>query len=382
MQDEVFATVQKYLAGPFRQLGGGNVLTKCPFHKGGEEAKPSFSINIQTGLFHCFTGGCNVAGGIQYLLHLLGLPRDRIDAELAGIRPILEKNRETYLLEKQNVFKNNNPFKADAILPESILGVYEWAPQKLINDGFDVNLLRDLEIGFDKNQERIMYPLRDLYGNLAGFSGGAQHAWQQPKYHVYQGRRKVDNRWVDGDFGKWFDDEFPEYKCENHDFLWNFHRVYPRVLGMSDPNATVFIVEGFKACMWMLQAGYANTVALMGSYISERQQMMLHRLNTNVVLFLDNDRAGREASVWVGEHLWLPMRGRVSVVLYPQEDAGENTQPDDYYPETIHQLVQQRVPHSQFASWMMQQNAELKTKIERKRRKHHGNQRIPPFSGD
>lgn len=380
MQDEVFATVQKYLAGPFRHVGGGNVLTKCPFHKGGQEFKPSFSINLTQGIFHCFT--CHVAGGIQYLLHLLGLPRSRIDAELAGIRPILEKNRETYLLEKKNVFKGNNPFKADSILPESILGVYEWAPLKLIQDGFDVGLLRDLEIGFDKNQERIMYPLRDLYGNLAGFSGGAQHPWQQPKYHVYQGRRKVENRWVDGDFGKWFDEEFPEYKCENHDFLWNFHRVYPRILGMSDPNATVFIVEGFKACMWMLQAGYENTVALMGSYISERQQMMLHRLNTNVVLFLDNDKAGREATVWVGEHLWLPMRGRVSVVLYPQEDAGENTQPDDYYPETIHQLVSQRVPHSQFARWMMQQDAVLKTKIERKRRNQNGNQRIPSLSGD
>lgn len=370
MQDQVFATIQKHMAGPFRRLGGGNVLTKCPFHKGGEEFKPSFSINLDLAIFHCFT--CHVAGGISYLLTLLGLPRERIDAELAGIRPLLEKNRETYLLEKQNVFKGKDPFKAEYVLPESILGVYEWAPTKLVEAGFDMGLLKDLEIGFDKVGERIMYPLRDLYGNLAGFSGGAQHPWQQPKYSVYQGRRKVENRWVKGDFGQWFDDQFPDYRCENHDFLWNFNRVYPRLIdAVSDPTATVYIVEGFKACMWLLQAGYMNTAALMGSYISDLQQMMLHRLNVNVVLFLDNDRAGREAAVWIGELLWRPMHGRVTVVQYPDED--EDTQPDDYFPDGIHQMVQQRVSFSQYVQRETSRNPVLKQKLERKRRYPNGN---------
>lgn len=360
------------MAGPFRHVGDGNVLTKCPFHKGGQEYKPSFSINLEKALFHCFT--CHVAGSINYLLKLLGLSREQIDSELSIIRPLLEKNAETHRLEKQNFFRQTDPFKADYILPEKVLGVYEWAPMQLIEKGFNEALLRDLEIGFDRRGERIMYPLRDLYGNLAGFSGGASKPEQQPKYNVYQGRRQVRDlngrmRTVQGDFGDWFDQEFPDYRCENHDFLWNYNRVYPRVLsmGMSDPNATVVIVEGFKACMWMLQAGYLNTVALMGSYISERQQMMLHRLNANVVLFLDNDKAGKEASVWVGEYLWKPMRGRVSVVTYPPEDDGENTQPDDYTPEGIHQMLQCRVPFYQYAQQQTSKNAVLRDKLEKKR---------------
>ncbi len=355
------------MAGPFRHVGDGNVLTKCPFHKGGQEYKPSFSINLEKALFHCFT--CHVAGSINYLLKLLGLSRERIETELAVIRPLLEKNAETHRLEKQNFFQQRDPFKADFILPETILGVYEWAPLQLIQKGFNETLLKDLEIGFDRKGERVMYPLRDVYGNLAGFSGGASKPEQQPKYSVYQGRRLVNGRAVPGDYGDWFDKEFPAYRCENHDFLWNYNRVYPRILsmGMSDPNATVVIVEGFKACMWMLQAGYLNTVALMGSYISDRQQMLLHRLNANVVLFLDNDKAGREASVWVGEYLWRPMRGRVSVVTYPQEDAGENTQPDDYTPEGIHHMIHSRIPYPQYAAQQMAKNAELKLKLEKKR---------------
>lgn len=367
MRDQVFATIQRHMAGPFRPVGGGNVLTKCPFHKGGQEYKPSFSINLEKAVFHCFT--CHVAGPIGYLLHLLGIPRELIDNELSVIRPLLERNAETIRLEKQNFFKQNDPFKSDYTLPESILGVYEWAPTQLIERGFSEVLLKDLEIGFDRNGERIMYPLRDLYGNLAGFSGGASRPDQQPKYSVYQGRRKVNGRFVPSDFGPWFDEQFPDYRCENHDFLWNYHRVYPRILsmGMSDPNATVVIVEGFKACMWMLQAGFINTVALMGSYISDRQQMMLHRLNANIVLFLDNDKAGREAAVWVGEHLWKPMKGRVSVVTYPPEDEQDNTQPDDYEPEGLIQMVQERMPFQRYAAQQMAKNAELKLKIEKKR---------------
>ncbi len=364
MQDQVFAIMQRYLRGPFRHLGGGNVLTKCPFHKGGEEFKPSFSFNTEKAIFHCFS--CHIAGDISYFLELMGLPESAREAELSGIKPILEKNRETYRLEKQNTFINKDPFKAEYVLPESILGVYDWCPTKLVEKGFSISLLKDLDIGFDRNGQRIMYPLRDLYGNLAGFSGGAQYQWQEPKYKVYQGRRKVNGHWTSGDFGDWFDEQFPDFRCENHDFLWNFNRIYRHALSTSDPNATVFVVEGFKACMWMLQAGFTNTVALMGSYISERQQLMLHRLNTNVVLFLDNDKAGREATVWIGEYLWRPMRGRISVVTYPGND--ENTQPDNYPPEVLYRMVNERIPFGQYVYNELQKNPILKQKVERKRK--------------
>jgi len=162
--------------------------------------------------------------------------------------------------------------------------------------------------------------------------------------------------------------------------LWNYNRVYPRLLGVSDPNVTVYIVEGFKACLWMLQAGYMNTVALMGSYISDRQQMMLHRVNANVVLFLDNDKAGREAAVWVGELLWKPMHGKVSVVQYPKEDV--DTQPDDYLVEGIHQMVSQPISFNQYVQQEVANNPVLKVKLDRKRRYQRGNERIPPFGGN
>jgi hypothetical protein len=326
------------------------VLTKCPFHKGGEERKASFSINLESGVWHCFT--CHEPGGerskdggnLRQLLTKLSVPESTLDSELKIIEPMLEQKQRLFKIEQRDFFTDRDPFKADYVLNESILGVYRFCPSKLVNDGFDPALLQDMQIGYDRSHDRIMFPLRDMYGNLAGFSGGVTELTkvQTPKYKVYQGRRydEINKRWIPGDYSQRFDELYPDYRCENHDFLWNYNRVYPRLLQVSDPAATVFLVEGFKACLWMIQSGFINTVALMGSYISDRQQKMLHRLGCNVVLFLDNDHAGIRATFNVGNLLWRPMYGRVQVVPYPEED--EDTQPDDYEVEAVHTLVGRR----------------------------------------
>lgn len=338
MREHVLALLSRHLPGPLRPTGGSNILTKCPFHKGGQERTPSFSVNVDEGLWHCFT--CHEAGNLRTLLKKLQLPRDSIDTELSVVKPFLEAQQRKFKIEKENFFSNNDVFKAESELPEALLGVYDWMPTMLVEDGFDPNLLRDMEIGYDRVNNRITYPLRDMYGNLAGISGGVT-PWskhQMPKYKVYQGRRRGhDGKWIEGDFGPSFDEKYPDYRCENHDFLWNFDRVMPRILSLSDPNATVYLVEGFKACLWMIQSGFENTVALMGSYISDRQQKMLHRLGCTVVLCLDNDNAGRKATFNVGDFLWKPMYGRIKVLRYPQGD--DKTQPDDYETSWLRELV-------------------------------------------
>lgn len=344
MRDQIYALLQKYLPTGLRPGAGGNVLTKCPFHKEGQEKRPSFSVNVEVGLFHCFT--CHVAGDVRYLLKLLGLPRSQIDLELKGIQSTLDDNKKNLEFQKQHFFSGGDPFRAKYELPEELLGLYEFCPNALVEAGFDVNLLRDFEIGFDRRLQRITYPLRDMYGALAGIAGGKTLPTQHPKYLVYQGGRQVNGKWVQGDFGPLFDQEYPGYKCENHDFIWNYHRVYPRALqATSEEDSTVILVEGYKACMWLAQCGYRNTVALMGSYISENQQRMLHRLGGRVYMFFDNDKAGRDATNRIGKLLWRPLHGRLFVVPYPQEDvqaslSGESdSQPDDYMAEGIHEMV-------------------------------------------
>jgi DNA primase len=346
--DQVLDLVRRYLPGrQFRQAGNGNILTTCPFHKGGEEKTPSFSVNPNKGLYHCFA--CHEAGTLKGLLFALHVPRATIDAELVHIQPLLDSQREQWKLEKTFAFSKKDPFKADYTLPETLLSNYEFCPFSLTgrdnpwsklevpadvpiptlpNWGFDPSVLQKLQVGYDQWNHRITWPLRDLYGDLAGISGGSTKPDQWPKYKVYQGGTRINGKWVPGDYGSWFDENFPDYRCENHDFLWNYNAVYPRVLGMSDPDATVVLVEGFKACTWMIQQGFVNTVALMGSYLSDRQRQMLERLRVTLYLFLDNDNAGRKATYRIGNLIKQSMNWRVRVVPYPPNHV--NTQPDFY----------------------------------------------------
>jgi DNA primase len=346
MREHILNLLQKYLPGAMRPGAGGNVIMKCPFHKEGQERRPSFSVNIDLGLFHCFT--CHVAGDVRYLLRLLGLSRHEIDVELAVIKPLLDENRRLREFQKEHFFSSRDPFKAVQALPEELLGVFDWCPQLLLDAGFSMDLLRDYEVGFDRIQQRITYPLRDMYGSLAGIVGGKTLPQQQPKYLVYEGGRRDEKtkRLVPGHFGPWFDKMFPGYRCENHDLIWNYHRVYPKLLSeMSEDADTVVLVEGFKACLWMIQSGFPNTVALMGSYVSEAQQRLLHRLGSRVYLLFDNDEAGRKATRRIGSLLWRPLQGRLKVVEYPPEDVqasidGESdSQPDDYEAQGLHQMV-------------------------------------------
>jgi len=367
MREQVLELVSRHLKHKLNPSGGGNFVTKCPFHKGGEEKKPSFSVNPDKGVFQCFT--CHVSGDIEYLLKLLGLPSFQIDVEIKHIKPFLEKNKEQLRFEKQHQFsKGTNPFEVPIELPEQLLGVYDWMPLKLVEQGFQPEVLQKMEVGFDRNQQRITYPIRDLYGTLGGIAGGATLDWQSPKYKVYQGGgRDQWNRKYFGDFGDWFDEQYPGYRFENHNYLWNFHRVLKNLRATSDPNATVYLVEGYKACMWMIQSGFENTVALMGSYVSEMQIQSLSLLTCNVVLFLDNDQAGRKATVMVGELLFRKMYGRIWVVPYPQED--DETQPDDYESEGVRQFVEAKRPFLQYQVEAMLSNQELREKIEKRRRK-------------
>lgn len=346
----VLEVVSRYIPGPFKRSGDNNVLTRCPFHKEGQEKRPSFSINTEKGVYHCFTGGCPAgSGSIKKLLELLNLPQNKVQEHMSAIQPFIQNSQRTHALQKVKAFKNIDPFKAEYPLTSAIQGVYDFCPVSLLEKGFDQNLLKEMGVGYDVKNNRIMYPIHDMYGSLAGYSGGAtkyttEYTWQ--KYRVYSGSfRDSSGKPVSGDYGDWFDqwfsDEYEvpstEYRVRNHHYLWNFHRVWER--RVADPYSVpdIYVVEGFKACLWMMQSGYPNTVALMGSSISDRQQQLLQKTGCAIVLCLDNDEAGRSGTVKVGKSLYQSVHGRLAVVQYPEGD--DNTQPDDYASEQLRTMV-------------------------------------------
>lgn len=318
----VFDIVAPYLKGKVKRSGSDNVITLCPFH---DDHTASFWLNINNGLWLCF--GCGERGSLHKFLRKVGLSYDAVDdaMEPVNIQIALFRRKEKYRREAKFF---SDPYGGDTILPEALLGVYEYKPNDLVEAGFDPKLLRSLDIGFDRRLNRIIYPLRDLYGNLVGLSGRATQPGDEPRYKVYRGGHRDDKgKYIPGDFGENFDEEYRDFKVDSHRFLWNAENVYPSVLIDQRGWDPIVVTEGFKACMWTVQNGFPTTVALTGASISEDQRNLIIRMSGNpIVLFLDNDQPGRKATLREGKQLRKSVN-ELWVATYPK--GYEDASPDD-----------------------------------------------------
>jgi DNA primase len=335
MSGPIYDLVVPYLRGKIKSSGPDDIGAPCPFH---EDSNPSFAINIKNGLWICH--GCGLSGGLATFLKYAGLSRDRIDSILEPLRADLERHNERLRRKENYRFRTSDPFLSDIILPETILGTFDFKPLDLVENGFSPKVLRRMEVGYDKSKDRITFPIRDAYGNLVGISGRAAGD-SNLRYKVYQGSDKG----LVGDFGKYFDEQFPKYRIKNRLFLWNAHTIYPKALHSVDLN--LIIVEGYKACIWLVQNGWPDTVALMGRSITGAQHDLIHRMTDTVTLFLDNDKPGREATKKVGS--WLSRTLRVYVC---QPDHKVFKQPDYLSRYGIRKVMENRM---RYEKWLRSQ---------------------------
>ena len=126
---------------------------------------------------------------------------------------------------------------------------------------------------YDRFRGRIMFPLRDARGRVLGFGARAMRDNQRPKYVnspesiVYHKGRSL--------FG----------------------------LDLARPHATkageVIVVEGYTDVLALHQGGFQNTVASMGTAMTEEQVGELARIGQSLVLAFDADRSGQEAMLRV-----------------------------------------------------------------------------------
>ena len=286
LQEEVLALASQHLK-KIRRVGNDNISAICPFHvkaDGSEERGPSFSMSLSKGVWHCFT--CQMSGTFHTFLHDVGISRGTISTRYGELLDALRKNHGPIFDPMRPKVVELDP------LPEAMLGLFEKCPVHMVDPDaaldldpddpvvFDENILQKYDIGFDEMHSRITFPIRDLAGGLIGISGRTVNN-SYPRYKVY------DTEYVDLGYAA-------RGPARKGTVLWNAHRVYPSVF-FGSPDQFVLVVEGFRGCLWAIEAGVKNTVALLGSSLSKQQRWILERMGCRVYLMLDNDDAGRRA---------------------------------------------------------------------------------------
>jgi DNA primase len=287
---------------------GARWVGLCPFH---EERTPSFSVDAQEKLYHCF--GCGVGGdtikfveekeglGFAEAVELLAdrygveLQREREDPRAEARRR--QRRRLGELLDRTASFYAHclwdsteaaaaREYLAGRGLGEETLRAFAvgYAPSAwdtvLVRGqraGFGVEELRAVGLAqrgrsggeYDRFRSRIMFPIRDRRGRALGFGGRAMRADQGAKY----------------------------VNTAETDFFHKSRMLYGIDLAKEAiaKAGRAVVVEGYTDVLALSQAGIGEAVGVMGTAITDEQVAALSGMVEEVVLALDADSAGQEA---------------------------------------------------------------------------------------
>lgn len=300
-RDAVLGILGKYVRFQNTNSNSTNLAVYCPFHKDGQETTPSMYVYVgpssatkQVGAAFCHT--CNEGWSLTSLLKKLRVPFAVIDEVKAQIG--------TADFTKKEV-KHSALFPKQTMLPEALLGLYQYIPRQMLELGFPLDLVKEYEIGFDRKAKRIIFPIRDHHGNLVGLSGRTV-VGAFPPYKIYKEELASITA---------------NYSLDKSTILWGLDKFYTTRMHITS-DIPVVVCEGFKAALWVIRSGYPHTVAVMGSYVSPTQNVLLSRIANEVVLFLDNDAPGIKATL---KSLRYVRGVDIRVARYPRKDDS----PDD-----------------------------------------------------
>lgn len=326
--EDIRGLAHQYLSGVKETGSGDNINAVCPFHRradGSPERHPSFYLNTTTGLYYCHS--CGAAGNLRMFLKNI------------GVSPALIESMYKFVLEsaESHAKPPPDPTRPNVIskepINEQLLGLLNYRPPRLIEQGFTEETLQYFEIGFDTAHNRTTYPIRDLQGQLVGISGRSLYDDQKPKYKIY-----------DKEYEVW---DLPvRVGWDKRTVLYHAFRVYPKLYFQTEPEPIV-VVEGFKACMWLWQCGIKNVVALLGNYLTWEHQWILERIGSPVYLFLDNNSPGWQGAYKAARRLSRSLP--VYIVEYPERlQDQDDAQPDDLTFIEAKSQCQYPVPWHQF----------------------------------
>lgn len=290
---------------------GKNYVALCPFHN---DHSPSLIISPEKQIFNCFTcrTGGNVFSFVMKYENVSFAEAVSIVAKKVGFNlknDVFVKSENKYSKDYEiyeyamkyylNNINTTDGSKArdyllkrginETIIKEFKLG-YSGSSKDTFyklatNKGWDIETLNKLglinkvnENVYDTFINRIVIPIENLKGEVVGFTG-----------RIFNGE---DNT------AKYLNTKETEI-FKKSSLLFNYHNAKNYIRDRK----SVIVVEGNMDAIKMSAKGFKNVVALMGVALSNEQIDILKRLKVPVMLMLDNDNAGEEATIKNGESL-------------------------------------------------------------------------------
>lgn len=285
---------------------GKNYFGLCPFH---DDNHPSMSVSEDKGIYTCFV--CHKTGNVfNFIMDYENIPfieavkkvAERVGITVdAGIKTVskyehLYEINEYALKYYQNNLKTKDGQKAyeylknrhitDEIINEFGIGyslknldsltkilINKYDENELISSGI-ANLGSSL---YDLFRNRITFPIHNANGRCVGFSSRIYEDVDEAKY--------VNTK------------ETPIFK--KGEILFNYHRA----INEAKKQKQIILVEGQMDAIRVYSCGIKNVIATMGTALTGDHIKLLKKLNVKVVLCMDADKAGEDATLVNGSAL-------------------------------------------------------------------------------
>ena len=311
---------------------GKNHLGLCPFHS---EKTPSFNVNPEKQIFHCF--GCGVGGDVFKFVELqeglnfpeavkqlaarggIPLPADSVSRKEYKRTDDERKALLTIIADAAGYFRKELEGPAgsaaraylkkrgvtDQVVQDFALGFArpEWDGllRHLKQKGYTFSQMEkaglivkrgEAEGYYDRFRGRIIFPIRDISGNVIAFGGRVM------------------------------DDSLPKYLNSPETSLYSKSNVLYCLDKAKEParkQKYFIIVEGYLDAIACHQYGAQNAVATLGTALTEGHLRLMRRFAQNLVLIFDPDPAGVKAAMR-GLDLFVSSGMKVNVVSLPDND--------------------------------------------------------------
>ena len=345
---------------------GKNFFGVCPFH---DDSNPSMCVSREKQIYTCFS--CHATGNVYTFLmnyeHIdfreaLRYLGEKVGVNVSSVNVAKKTTKFDKLYEAYNFavkYYQNNLSAAVGKEARSYLskrGINEEAIKEfeiglslesrddltklLESKKYELSTLNRIGLSSDDHDiynDRIMFPLYDVFGQVVGFSGRIYKDVDQNKY--------LNTKETD--------------IFKKGEMLYHYHiaREECRL------KKSVIVMEGFMDVIRASIVGVKNTVALMGTALTNNQFNLIKRLSNNIILCLDGDDPGVKAMLSIGEHL-LDQGVEVRVVVLP-----DNDDPDSFIlkngKERFLGLIENAINFSDFKMQSLRKNVNFKSDEEK-----------------
>lgn len=252
------------------------IVAPCPIHNG--DSDRAWSWHLDKKVWQCFSRGCHDKFGSDVIGLVRGILKCKFPDAVKFVEEVLGNNSYTgkYSNSKNKSFVKSTKKKDVKIYNEDSISKLKYHNYLELR-GYPKELLDEYHVGitdarFKQMSNRLIIPIRDIDGNIVGFTGRTLFSdWKEKKIAKWvhsAGFNKIDN-------------------------LFNIDRAKQFI----EESGVAIIVEGPLDVLRLEQYGIKNSVAIFGRKLHNSQISILFRCMTNkLIVALDGDTAGRSGA--------------------------------------------------------------------------------------